>query len=437
MRWPGQLTVGAVACLTALGHASLVQAQPQQKVEELPRIRITDPGRGLLPLAVPPAQGDAALATQTTEILRRDFLISGLFRQLDPASFPPALTGEPAAAFNSNNWSQVGAQGVVKALVRRGGPGVIVQGYLYQPGRGDAAQLTKSYQGSEVRPLVHQLVNDVIEKFTGLPGPFGSRIAFATMGATGEIATVGADGAEMAVLTKMRSECMLPAFSPNGREIAFNSFLRGGADLWVVSAAGGRARRVSSRYGLNTGPVWTLDSRSIVATLSYQGNAELYRLAASDGKEQARLTSSPGIDSSATLSPDGAQIAFVSERQGTPQVFVMSSSGGAARRLTFQGSYNTTPRWNPNKETPLIAFTGRDERSVFDIFVYDMKTSKIDRVTQGQGSNMSPSWSPDGRLLVYASSRGGLWVMNVQTKQETQLMKGGAKDPSWGPAPPR
>jgi len=113
----------------------------------------------------------------------------------------------------------------------------------------------------------------------------------------------------------------------------------------------------------------------------------------------------------------------------------MSAAGGNARRLTFQGGYNQTPRFCPRKETPLIAFTGRDERNAFDVFVYDLKTGKIDRVTQGQGSNFDPSWSPDGRLLVYASSRGGLFVMNLQTRKEFRIYKGGAKNPSWGPPP--
>ena len=233
----------------------------------------------------------------------------------------------------------------------------------------------------------------------------------------------------------MRSPCLLPALSPSGGQIAFNSYLRGGADLWVVSAGGGRAKRISDRPGLNTGAAW-LGNGTLIATLSYEGNAELYKISATDGKVLGRLTNSPGsIDTSPSVSPGGDQIAFVSDRQGTPQIYLMPSSGAAPRRLTFQGNYNQTPRFCPRRDMPVIAFTGRDERSVFDIFTYDLRTGKIDRVTQGQGSNFDPSWSPDGRLLVYASSRGGLFVRNIQTRKEFQIYKGGAKNPSWGPPP--
>jgi TolB protein len=294
--------------------------------------------------------------------------------------------------------------------------------------------LTKTYHGSELRPLVHMWANDVILQFTGMRGVFGSRIAFAMTGKNPEIATIGMDGQEMKVVTQMKSQCLLPALSPSGGQIAFNSYLRGGADLWVVSASGGRARHISDRPGLNTGPAW-LNSNTIVATLSFEGNAELYKISAADGSIITRLTNSPSIETSAAVSPGGDQIAFVSDRQGTPQIFVMPSSGGGGRRLTYQGSYNQTPHFCPRKETPMLAFTGRDERNVFDIFTYDMRSGKIDRVTQGQGSNSDPAWSPDCRLLVYSSSRGGLFLMNLQTHKEFHIYKGGAKNPSWGPVP--
>ena len=249
-----------------------------------------------------------------------------------------------------------------------------------------------------------------------------------------EIGAVDMDGGRMAVLTKMGSDSLLPAYSPTGGEIAFTSYLRNNPDLWIVSAGGGRARRVSKQPGLNTGAAWSPDGRAIALTLSHEGNAELYRISAEDGRMLARLTNNPAIDSSPSFSPDGIQIAFVSNRQGSPQIFVMPASGGAAQRVTFQGKYNQTPRWNPRSDKPQIAFTGRDERGVFDVFIIDVKTGKIDRVTQGQGSNLDPAWSPDGRLLAYASSRGGLFVANPETHHEVQIWRGAATSPSWGPA---
>jgi len=409
-------------------------AEQAAEVDDLPQITITDPNRDLFRLGLPNAIGDADLTSTAVDVERRDLELVGLFRVLDPASFPDSLVKE-GLGFSADLWSQMGAQGVAKLRAAHEGGGIVVEGKLYQVGRGDAPVLTKTYHGSELRPLVHMWANDVILQFTGMRGVFGSRIAFSMTGRNPEIATIGMDGQELKVVTQMKSQCLLPALSPSGGQIAFNSYLRGGADLWVVSASGGRARHISDRPGLNTGAAW-LNGNTIIATLSFEGNAELYKISATDGSIIARLTNAPSsIETSAAISPGGDQIAFVSDRQGTPQIFLMPSSGGGARRLTYQGSYNQTPRFCPRKETPLIAFTGRDERNVFDIFLYDLRTGKIDRVTQGKGSNSDPAWSPDCRLLAYASSRGGLFLMNLQTHAEFQIYKGGAKNPSWGPPP--
>jgi TolB protein len=408
-------------------------ALAQKPADDLPVIRITDPNRDLLRLAVPDAVGD--LGRDATGIERRDLDVVGLFRLLDPVSFPPALQQE-GLNFSAALWSQVGAQGVAKLRAARQGGNIAVEGRLYQIGRGESPILSKTYRGGDLRMLVHQWVNDVIQQFTGVRGVLGSRIAFAQTSGSQEIASIGMDGGEMTVLTKMGAGCLLPAYSPTGREVAFTSFLRGGADLWIVSAGGGRARYVSHRSGMNSGAVWYNDGVSLALTLSFEGDPEIYKIRASDAEVIQRLTHSSGSDLSPSLSGDGSQIAFVSDRQGTPQIYLMGAGGGSGKRLTFQGNQNTTPKFNPRSDKALIAFTGRDERGSFDIFVYDLKTGKIDRMTQNQGSNYDPAWSPDGRLLIYGSSRGGLYVLNPETRHELQIYRGGAHSPSWGPAPP-
>jgi TolB protein len=424
---------GVILTLLALSPRSSLAQKPAAGEADLPVIRITDPNRDLLRLAVPNVVGD--LGGEATTIERRDFEVVGMFRQLDPVSFPPALQQE-GLGFSSALWGQVGAQAVAKLRAAREGGNVVVEGRLYQIGRGESPVLSKTYRGGDLRALVHRWVNDVIQQFTGIPGVLGSRIAFAQAGGGREIASVGMDGGEAKVLTRMNSESLLPAYSPTGREVAFTSFLLGGAHLWIVSADGGRARAISKRSGMNSGAVWYPDGVSIAVTLSHEGNPEIYKIRASNGDTLQRLTNANASDLSPSLSGDGGQIAFVSDRGGSPQIYVMGAGGGGGKRLTFQGNQNTTPKFNPKADKPLIAFTGRDERLNFDIFVYDLKTGKIDRMTQSQGSNYDPAWSPDGRLLVYASSRGGLFVMNVETRKELQIYRGGAHSPSWGPAPP-
>jgi TolB protein len=430
----GGLVVGNASLL---GRAALLvfvlvlpaRAQQPGADDDLPAVRLSGAGVEMLKLALPRAEGDATGAA--SETMSKDMDITGLFQVLDPASFPAQLQSE-GLGFSSALWSQVGAQAVIKMKIAGGA----LEGRVYIGARGDTAVLTKSYHAAELRDAVHAFANDVVKAFTGQSGVFGSRIALAITGrAAHEIAVVDMDGGRMAVVTKMGSDNLLPAFSPTGGEIAFTSYLRNNPDLYVVSAGGGRARRVSKQPGLNTGAAWSPNGHGLALTLSYEGNSEIYKIDPDDGRIEARLTNNPAIDSSPAFSPDGSQVAFVSNRQGSPQIFVMSAAGGGAKRITFQGKYNQTPRWNPRADKPQIAFTGRDERGVFDVFLLDVKSGKVDRVTQGKGSNLDPTWSPDGRLLAYVSSRGGLYVQNPETHHEVQVWRGSASSPSWGPAP--
>jgi TolB protein len=423
----------ALAVTVSLAAPAGVLGAPAE--EDLPPTKTFDidpSGIQMLRLAVPRAEGDAG--TAAVETMSKDMDVTGLFQVLDPTSFPAQLQNE-GLNFSSALWTQVGAQVVIK-MKAAGGQ---LEGKLFVVARGDQPTLAKTYRYSDVRDAVHEFANDIVQSTTTKRGVFGSRIVFAMSGhSSHEIGSVDMDGGRMAVLTKMGSDSLLPAYSPGGAEVAFTSYARNNPDLWIVSAGGGRARRVSQRPGLNTGAAWSPDGRSIALTLSHEGNSEIYKISSEDGHVISRLTQSPAIDSSPSFSSDGSQIAFVSNRQGSPQIFVMSSSGGGAKRVTFKGKYNQTPRFCPRTDKQLLAFTGRDETGAFDVFILDLKTTQVDRVrAQAKGSNLDPTWSPDGRLLAYTSSRGGIFVFNPETKHEVQIWKGSASSPSWGPAPRR
>ena len=252
------------------------------------------PQPSISPIALPMALGDPALAAGAIQVERRDLDLDGAFRVVDPASYPVALDKEELG-FSTKPWSQLGAQLVAKLQVVCLGDALVLDGRLYEVGHGRVPVLTKNYRGTELREIVHRWSNDVIGHVTGMRGVFGSRIAFARMDRIPEIATIGMDGQELNVLTTMKSRCFLPAYSPSGEQIAFNSYLSGGADLWLVSDKGGRARLISHQDGLNTGAAWFPGGEFLVATLSFEGNAELYKLAASDGRVVARLTPRPAV----------------------------------------------------------------------------------------------------------------------------------------------
>jgi hypothetical protein len=141
---------GLITTALVLSAAFPIHAQPAEsgagETDELPRIVISDPNRDLFRLALPNATGEKNLARSATEIEQRDLSITGLFRVLDPVSFPDTLQKE-GMGFSSALWSEVGAQGVAKMNVTQQGSGLALEGRLYQVGRGESAVMSKTYRG--------------------------------------------------------------------------------------------------------------------------------------------------------------------------------------------------------------------------------------------------------------------------------------------------
>lgn len=402
-------------------------------------IELENPKRGLYPIAAPrSASGDAALSAEAQAIIDFDLSIAGWFDVLDPRSFLADL-GTEGMGIQPQAWKNVGAFGVIKHRVRRVGAQITFEGRLYEVEKGNLAALTKTYSGSDLRALVHRFCNDVVSYYTGEPGFFGSKIAFVTRGGGGkQVMAMDFDGHGVRSLTRNGSLNILPSWSPDGGKIAFTSYMRNNPDLYVVGAGGGRPTRISSSAGMNTGASWSPDGSKIAVTLSRDGNPEIYVISASTGAVLQRLTNNRAIDTSPAWSPDGREIAFVSDRHGGPQIFVMSANGGTPRRVSRNGNYNTTPVWSPRRDKRIIAYTTRDGGS-FDIVTLDLGSGDMVRVTQGQGSNEEPSFSPNGRVIAFASVRregAGIYVANADgSGEQRRVYSGDATAVDWGPAP--
>ncbi len=397
---------------------------------------ITGSGESLYRIAIPPVLdgGGAGGAAKTlADVMSNDMTLIGLFKVLSPAGFLANLAKE-GTGIDLQAWVNVGAQAVVKAKASSEGGQLRVDFYLYDMAKGGSPVLSKTYKGAaaSARGLAHRFGDDVVRYYTKDRGVFTTKIAFTAGNPKAKVSHVYVmdyDGHGVHRVSSTGNENLLPAWGPGG-QLIYTSYLWQNPDLFMVGGPGGRATRISKYPGLNTGAAWSPRGNAIALTLSKDGNSEIYTITPS-GSIIARLTNNSAIDASPAWSPDGSQIAFVSNRGGSPQIYIMSASGGGARRVTFRGNYNQEPSWCPRKETPVIAFTGRDDRGNFDIFTVNVSSGEVKRLTQGEGSNKSPSWAPNGRLLVYTSSRGGLWLMDKDGLNQHRVYKGGAMTPAW------
>ena len=167
--------------------------------------------------------------------------------------------------------------------------------------------------------------------------------------------------------------------------------------------------------------------------MSHEGNPDIF-LINLEGKILKELVKHWGIDVSPAISPDGARLAFVSNRSGSPQIYMMDIASGRVDRLTYEGSYNTSPAWSKLNR---IAFVGKVDGH-FDIFTMEPDGGGIKKLTSGAGNNEDPCWSPDGRYIAFSSDRTGqyhIYLMNAngQTQRQVTFEKGKQTSPSWGP----
>ena len=421
--------------------AVLVSLAGSAAAQEGVIIDATGAKRGKYPIAIPLAvDSDAAVAKEVATIQTFDLGVAGYFKVLDPQSFLADLAAEKLA-IEPQKWKDVGAYGVIKYRAAASGAGVELEFRLYEVSKGTAPVLTKTYKGTkaELRKLVHAWCNEVVLYYTKEQSFFGSKIAFVAKGkGSSTVMAADFDGANPYAISRNGSTNMLPAWSPGGGSIAYTSYMRNNPDLYVAGAGGGRPKRIASYKGMNTGASWSPDGSKLAVTLSKDGNPEIYVIGASDGKVITRITTNKAIDTSPAWSPDGSQIAFVSDREGSPQIFVVPAGGGAAKRVSFNGSYNTTPAWSPAKGASVLAYTTRDGGR-YDIVTLDLPTKKMVRITQGEGSNEEPSWSPNGRAIAFASTRSGgsgVYIANADgTGTAVKVYSGSVTGVDWGPAP--
>jgi TolB protein len=407
-------------------------------------IEVGSPNFQPLPIAVAPFRPEPGAQTEAAEaaqVVRGDLALSGLFDVLDPRSFladPAEALAAPAIRFSQ--WSDVGAEGLAKALVRKGPDGLTGELHLYEV-RAAREVLLKDHRAPDgsARRLGHAIADDIVQYYTREPGVFRTRIVALRKTAGGrDLVAFDVDGRNPEVLFHDAGVILLPAWRPDGRAVLFTRYVASRPELWSVDVGTKRAQRILAVGSLTTGGVYSPDGRRIAFTATVNGNADVW-VANADGSDPRRLTSDPGTDTSPTWSPDGRRIAFVSTRSGNPHLYLMAADGSDQRRLTFQGNYNQTPRWSPRGD--LIAFTARDERKVFDVFTVAPDTGRIQRVTQDQGrTNEEPTWAPNGRLLAFTSDRGGrpqLVVSSVAGDRQVAVTAEGADlgTPAWGPFP--
>jgi TolB protein len=359
-------------------------------------------------------------------VLQNDFRLMPGFRVIGPQSVRHDYASL-GLGVDLGAWATLGANGVIKGQVFGSDAALSVELRFYQSSGGAVPALRRTYRGpaTELRKWMHSFANEVIGVVTGIYGPFGTEIVFARKKGPGHKSVYAAsmDGYGVRQVSSGRGVSMLPSFGKGS--IWYTRMTPKGTFITNTRVGG---KRIIGGKGVSMAPVVCGDRMYFSSSRS--GNYEIYS-SGLDGKGLRRLTRSAAIDVSPTCGP-GGKLAFVSDRHGSPQVFTMTIQGTNVQRVTFRGNHNQTPVWCKDPKQPLIAFSGRDRN--FDIFTVNPETQEYQRLTQGQGDNKDPAFSPDCRLIAFTSNRRGspgVYLSGQDGLDQNQVIKGVAETVRW------
>jgi TolB protein len=397
-------------------------------------IEITGAGAQRIPLAVVPFAGEDALAQGLTGIVLADLERTGMFRGIEV----PPLTPQPTetTAVDYVEWRARLADALVLGSVSAlRDERIEVRFRLFDVvKRVPLGGVAYTLRRDQLRATAHRIADYVYEKLTGERGVFSTRIAYVMKrGTRYELQVADADGAGAEAALASFEPIISPAWSPDGKRIAYVSFENKRAIVYVHSLADGKRQVVANFRGTNSAPAWAPDGARLAVSLSRDGVSQLYFINP-DGSGVKRVTQSPGIDTEPCFSPDGQWIYFTSDRGGSPQIYRMPANGGEAERITFDGSYNASPRVSPDGKS--LAYIARNEGR-FQIALLDLATRQVRMLTDSDRDE-SPSFSPNGRMILYATELNGRGVLSAvsadgSVRQRLSVTVGDVREPAWGP----
>lgn len=391
-------------------------------------------------------QDDAGIGEQVNAILKADLRRTQVFEVLDRSTeiFPLSKSGcrgkaSMAKAKESTapvvTWGRVG---------RKDGK-LLMEACAYDGGETDLIAVGKRYTGAPItvrllRSMVHRWADELVSHYTGDPGIARTKIIYVSEDKAGrrDLFVMDYDGFGPKRVTSDPKLSLMPNWSPDRRSVVYTTYRHNNQEIVWLELGKGNRRILVSPKTLNITPAVSPNGRLLAYASASKGNSDIFILNLSTKKREQLTSHRSRADLSPTWSPDGRELAFTSDRKGRPQIYIMRADGSNVRRLTREGSYNAAPAWSPRGDW--IAYVCRRPG-------YGLKLCRISpdgkrnvQMTKGPPKEIddSPSWAPDGRHLVFSSTRGGrshIYMIYFDGTGLERLTEGGIhhSSPAWSP----
>ena len=440
MAWDCKMLDDLVRRTSVFGLLLFMAVQAEAQLE----IEITEYAGKQTPVAVVPFgwEGDTEAAPfDIADVIAADLRRSGRFAPIaERDMLQKPITG---VEIDFDDWSILAVEAVMVGKVTQTALNAYsVQFQLFDVFRGEqlVGYRMPASRGT-MRRVAHRAADMIYEKLTGIPGVFGTKVAYVT--AEGRendrlytLVVSDADGANENTIMESTDPIMSPAWSPDSRRLAYVSFEGNISTIYVQTLRTGNRIKVSSRAGINGAPAFSPDGRKLVLTLGgVDGNLDIHILDLAS-RETTRLTTNRSIDTEGTWAPDGRYIYFTSDRSGGPQIYRVGVNGGSPERITFEGSYNARPRLSPDGSKLALVHL---DRGNYRIAVLDLDSRDL-LVLSGGRQDESPSFAPNSDSLIYATRQGRNGVLETVSadglvRQRLASGQGDVREPVWSPYP--
>ncbi len=392
-------------------------------------------------------QDDTEIGKQVVDILKADLQRTQVFEVIDQstATLPLSKAGcrgkDPLAKTKES-----GASVVTWGRIGRKDGKLAMEACAYDGGETDLIAIGKRYTGGPItirllRLMVHRWADELVSHYTGDPGIAQTQILYVSEDEAGgrDLFVMDYDGFSPKRVTSDRNLNLMPTWSPDRRSVVYTTYRQNNQEIVQLALDKENKRILVPPESLNITPAFSPNGRLLAYASAKDGNSDIFMIGLKAEKKK-QLTFHRSADLSPTWSPNGRELAFTSDRGGGPQIYIMRAddSSNKVRRLTFEGHYNAAPAWSPRGDW--IAYVCRIPGDGLKLCRISPDGKQRVQITSGPPSEIddSPSWAPDGRHLVFSSTRGGrshIYMIHFDGTGLEQLTKEGRhhSSPAWSP----
>ncbi|HBY55601.1 MAG TPA: Tol-Pal system beta propeller repeat protein TolB [Coxiellaceae bacterium] len=389
-----------------------------------------------IPIVILPFAGQEIISAndnKITTIVGNDLKNSGRFRLVDVGS-------QQMDGANFEAWRARKVEAVVTGQIKSiGGEQYSVIFRLFDVyNKNKLFEKEYKIKAQQLRKFAHHVSDVIYQQLTGDRGIFSTKIAYVLVERRGRavryrLQVADSDGYNMHILLSSRFPLMSPAWSPDGKKIAYVSFEGHRAAIYIQDIATGQREVLTKFPGINGAPAWSPDGSKIALVLTQTGYPKIYILDLAT-KKMERLTSDWSLDTEPNWAPDGKSLIFTSDRGGSPQIYRVYVDNKKVERITFNGSYNARAAFTPNGNAIVMLHQAGD---MFSIALEDLKSGRVSLLTHS-GLNESPSIAPNGKMVVYGTNTNGRGMLaEVSADGRVKLLlpagEGEVREPAWSP----